>query len=74
MSPTVRKALTDKGWLVQSYAGNTGFVTADQKVVGVTSMEGNLGDIGPMNVSAFWGFDRDGRLVDVWVWRTFDVP
>ena len=70
----VRKVMADKGWLVSSYVGNAGFVTREQKVVGVTSIEGNLGDLGPMNVSAFWGFDRDDRLVDVWVWRTFDAP
>jgi hypothetical protein len=70
----VRALVTQKGWLVVKYAGSTGYVGDGGNVVGVTSVEGNLGDLGPMNVSAFWGFDSEDRLVDVRVWRTFDLP
>ncbi len=70
----VRSLAIRKGWLVVKYAGNTGYVSDGGDVVGVTSVEGNLGDLGPMNVSAFWGFDSQDRLVDVRVWRTFDLP
>lgn len=24
--------------------------------------------------SAYWGFDQEGRLLDIWVWRTTDAP
>ncbi len=73
-SAEVRAFATRKGWLVARYAGNTGYVNDGGDVVGVTSVSGNLGDLGPMNVSAFWGFDSQDRLIDVRVWRTLDLP
>jgi len=24
-------------------------------------------------VTIFWGFDSDGKLIDIWVWKTRDV-
>ena len=24
--------------------------------------------------SIFWGFDKNGSLIEVWVWRTYDGP
>ena len=77
-SSTVRLIVEQKGWLVSSYAGNTGFLKQEagepSQIIGTTSIRGNLGDWGPMNVSAYWGFDSNGHLKDVWVWRTFDTP
>jgi hypothetical protein len=26
------------------------------------------------STAAYWGFDQEGRLLDVWVWRTIDAP
>jgi translation initiation factor 2 alpha subunit (eIF-2alpha) len=26
------------------------------------------------SVSAYWGFDKEGKLLDVWVWKTVDAP
>jgi hypothetical protein len=50
------------------------------RVVGAQHIEANLGDYLnipiplPSNVTVFWGFDPDGRLIDVWVWKTTDGP
>lgn len=73
-SSEVRVLATRNGWLVRNYEGTTGYVSEGGNVVGLTSIQGNLGDLGPMNVTAFWGFDSQDRLVDVRVWRTFDLP
>ena len=77
-SDAVREVLKRKGWLVANYVGSTGFLKqesgASNEIVGITSIRGNVGDLAVMNVSAFWGFDIDGRLIDVWVWRTFNAP
>ena len=77
-SVDVREFVDKHGWLVRNYVGNTGFLkqetSAPSEVVGVTSIEGNLGDYWLMNVTAFWGFDSSNRLVDVWVWKTYDAP
>jgi hypothetical protein len=77
-SVDVREFVDKHGWRVSNYVGNTGFVKqeagASSKVIGVTSIRGNLGDYWLMNVTAFWGFDSSNRLVDVWVWKTYDAP
>jgi hypothetical protein len=26
------------------------------------------------SVSVYWGFDKDGHLIDIWVWKTTDGP
>lgn len=49
------------------------------KVVGVKSIRGDYdekkgGVSMPSSISVFWGFDADGRLLDIWVWRTIDAP
>jgi hypothetical protein len=77
-SVDVREFVDKHGWLVRNYVGNTGFLKleagAPSEVVGVTSIKGNLGDYWFMNVTAFWGFDSSNRLVNVWVWKTYDAP
>jgi hypothetical protein len=44
--------------------------------VGVRHIEANAGDYQGVpfqsNVTVFWGFDQDGRLIDAWAWRTTD--
>jgi len=47
-------------------------------LVGARSIEVHLGDyhnfpMGLTSVNAFWGFDSDGRLIDVWLWKTTDA-
>ena len=47
------------------------------ETVGVTSIEAEVGRYWlPFctTVTAFWGFDSEGRLIDVWVWKTPDAP
>lgn len=77
-STNVRAFVEKQGWLVRNYVGNTGFLKQESskpnEEVGVSSIRGNLGDYGPMNITAFWGFDNSNRLIDVWVWRTYDAP
>ena len=78
-STEVRAYVDGHGWLVRNYVGHTGFLKQEfgkkkDEVVGVTSIQGNIGDYGPMNITAFWGFDSKNQLIDIWVWRTFDAP
>jgi hypothetical protein len=79
-SSEVRALLEQRGWLNRNYHGTTGYYyqpsTEPARTVGVTSLSANLGDYGfpfRTNVSAFWGFDRDDRLIDIWVWKTTDA-
>ena len=49
------------------------------KTVGVQSVWTVLSEQRPTpltitTTSCFWGFDKDGRLVDIWVWKTTDAP
>ena len=52
----------------------------DPKIVGSSSLEMHLGEYRELpiplstDVTAFWGFDGNGRLIDVWVWKTTDGP
>jgi hypothetical protein len=79
----VRAFIERKGWLETNYIGSTGFHKQEGKgdsIVGVTSIRGELGHYRELpkpwpfetDVTAFWGFDKDGRLIDVWVWKTMD--
>ena len=27
-----------------------------------------------ITVEVFWGFDKDGKLLDIWVWKTVNAP
>jgi hypothetical protein len=56
-----------------------GFYRSGEKTpVGVKSIQVHLDDYlsKDLNVSidGFWGFDIDGKLVDIWVWDTYDGP
>jgi hypothetical protein len=77
-STDVRAFVSKQDWLVRNYIGSTGFDKQESgkpnEVVGVTSIEGNLGDFLNMNATAFWGFDSSNRLIDIWVWKTYDAP
>ena len=77
-SSDVRAFVDKQGWLVRNYVGSTSFLKQESgrpsEVVGVTSIEGNLGDFLNRNVTAYWGFDSSNRLMDIWVWKTYDAP
>ena len=51
------------------------------KTVGSKHIRVSMGDYIPLsplpfttNVTAFWGFDDDYKLIDIWVWKTVDAP
>ena len=49
------------------------------KGVGVKSIWGVLTErkttpLTITTVEVYWGFDNDGRLIDIWVWKTTDAP
>lgn len=76
----VLRAVEAKGW-EHSVVRNVGFLKQKAMhhaaVVGSSSLEAHLGDYGVFfrtSVDAYWGFDRDGRLLEVWVWKTTDAP
>lgn len=58
----------------------TGFLLQEmthQETVGVKSIEVHLGQyfqlpLGRTSVDAFWGFDTNGKLIKVWVWKITD--
>jgi hypothetical protein len=79
----VRALVERRGWLDPYYIGTSGFLKQEPGLpvveVGVTSLRGRLGHYWQLpllfrtDVTAFWGFDKDGRLIDVWVWKTTDA-
>jgi hypothetical protein len=75
----VKKYIEKKGWKIDSVDENNGFWdqrTRPNKEVGVKSIRASLGDYQGIpfmaNVTVFWGFDKDSRLIDIWVWKTWD--
>jgi hypothetical protein len=76
----VRGILAARCWLDRSYSGTTGYYYQPSgqpaRTIGVTSLRGHLGQYGfPFRtaVTVFWGFDRNDRLIDIWVWKTTDA-
>lgn len=68
-------------WKLSYPLADTGFYdqrTRPPGVVGTQHLRASLGDYQSIlleaNVTAFWGFDADGKLIDIWVWKTFDGP
>jgi hypothetical protein len=46
-------------------------------IVGQSSIKATLGDYWSIfllttSVTAYWGFDSTGHLVDIWIWKTTD--
>jgi hypothetical protein len=64
-----------------SISKNSGFMKQENgkfTVVGVSSIRSHIGDYWEFpffrtSVTVFWGFNVDGRLTDVWVWKTTDA-
>jgi len=63
-------------------SNNTGFLKQEgglSKTIGVSSIRVHLGDYWKFpffrtSVTAFWGFDETGRLIEIWIWKTTDSP
>ena len=49
----------------------------DDCIVGSKSIRASLGNYWAIfitNVTVFWGFNEEEKLIDVWVWKTNDAP
>ena len=75
----VQQHIARKGWRISYVSEETGFYdqrTWPARIVGEKSICASLGDYQDIpfkaNVTVFWGFDGDSRLIDVWVWKTWD--
>lgn len=73
--------LKDNNREIISVDRNGGFY--DQRVrpakeTGKMSIQSNFGDyrkiIFRANVTVYFAFDEEGKLIDVWVWKTTDAP
>jgi hypothetical protein len=69
------------GWRLSYPLANTGFDdqrTRPARQTGAKHLRASLGDYQDIpweaNVTVFWGFDQSGRLIDLWVWKTWDAP
>lgn len=67
------------GWELTYPLANTGFYdqrTRPARETGAQHFRASLGDYQDIpweaNVTVFWGFDQNGRLIDLWVWKTWD--
>jgi len=74
----VEKIAHGRGYAV-SVSREAGFLKQEgsvQKTVGVQSIRAEAGDYWSfpymVSVSIFWGFDKNGKLVDVWVWKVHE--
>ena len=54
---------------------------SDHRIIGVKSIRTDVGDYWaippipfPTSVTYEWGFDENGKLIDIWVWKTTDAP
>src|SRR6266568_2806319 len=71
-SAEVAKLLKQKGWIDRNYLGTSGFLKQEPgkqaQVIGATSLAGHLGQYHlrfRTDVTAFWGFDTNNRLIDI---------
>jgi hypothetical protein len=61
-------------------SNNAGYLNQDSgEVVGVKSIwsvidEHQEAPLKKASISAYWGFDANSRLIDIWVWKTVDAP
>ena len=75
----VEQQIARHQWKVSYKDLDSGFLdqrTNPYKVTGAKSIRASLGDYRGfpfmVNVTVFWGFDENGSLIDVWVWKTWD--
>jgi hypothetical protein len=79
--PAVEAWIKKAGWKY-SASPNVGFLKQEDRknsVVGASSIKADIGDYWRFpflttSVVAYWGFGPDGKLIDVWVWKTTDGP
>jgi hypothetical protein len=72
----VHSVFKRRGWIVQDYEGNADFLRQNfgtqNYVLGAFSLQGKLGQYGPMSLLGLWEFDNNNRLIDILVLRKFD--
>ena len=75
----VQQLIESKGWVVSDYRDDVGFYdqrTAPYTIVGKKHIRAELGSYQDIPfrayVTVFWGFDERSRLIDLWVWKTWD--
>jgi hypothetical protein len=82
-SETVLALVQKEKWKSQGLDNRSGFLKQEHgkksEVVGVAHIQAYLGHHWTFpflrtDVTAYWGFDTQGRLIDVWIWKTIDAP
>ncbi|WP_143069627.1 hypothetical protein [Halopseudomonas yangmingensis] len=75
----VLTVIRENKWTVIFVNESSGFYHQGRKeptVIGQKSIRASLGDYQDIpfraNVTVFWGFDDEGRLLDIWVWKTWN--
>lgn len=73
------KSFCDKAKLKCADSKTAGYLNQDTgQVVGVSSIWAVIEERKDMpmtttSISAYWGFNKDKKLVDIWVWKTIDT-
>jgi hypothetical protein len=75
----VEKKISFKNWDVNGSSKKFGFYDqrdTHAKITGDMYIRASLGDYWGIpfkaNVTVYWGFSKQGELIDVWVWKTWD--
>ena len=77
----VREFVSTREWEVAYDSETHGFLDqrepGDLSTVGSMSIRAQVGSYWGIPfltyVTVFWGFNGDGKLIDIWVWKTRDV-
>jgi hypothetical protein len=64
-SVDVLSLLKRRGWLIQSYLGNTGFLREGVGIVGDSSLQGIIAEYGSVIILVFWGVDTDRKVTQI---------
>ena len=76
----VLELVKKKGWSSPGFNAHAGFLkqqSPQSAVIGRSHIRASLGNyqalpLGTTNVTAFWGFDENRRLIQIWIWKTTD--
>lgn len=74
----VRDVVSRRGWELRRASESGGFFhqgVRPAREVGAKHIEayaGHYRDLFRVDVVVYWGFDEQGRLIDVWVWKVVD--
>lgn len=74
--------INTQGWKSDGYVDRTGFLSPNREgeaiTVGESHIRAHMGShfwfpLGTESVTVFWGFDKNQRLIEVYVWKTVDT-